>query len=223
MPGRGFLLELSNSRVVRHEHVRGIHGILTALLNREPQPGSPWWSLLPVKRGCGWAAFIRDPEAAELLQHREVRQVRLFEHALELRLSFPWRARYPEVSRRGRRRLRIDTITPVVIQANGRTEPRQIPSKTGFLSCLAYNLLPRIGVEVSSEELVLEVVSHDTRVERIRIGGKHGTVTGWLGSVVVDTNAVGEFLLRCAAHGLGLGGRVAYGFGRVVVSSDNSS
>jgi CRISPR/Cas system endoribonuclease Cas6 (RAMP superfamily) len=47
--------------------------------------------------------------------------------------------------------------------------------------------------------------------------GGDGRVRGWMGSVTVETSAMGVWLLEVAAE-LGLGGRVAYGFGRVSVT-----
>lgn len=218
LPGRGFLLELSSGRVIQHRHIRGLHGIMSALVDRESAPVSPWWTLLPARSGCGWAAYVREPQATRLLEQSAVHEVRLYDSALQLRLTNPWQARYPQVSSRGHRQLRIDTITPVVFRSYGGTTPRTTPSRSGLLSCLCHSLPDRIGVTVDPADIMIDVLSHDTRTERLWVGGRPHPIIGWVGSVVVDTNAVGELLLRCAAAGPGLGGRVAYGFGRVVVS-----
>ena len=58
----------------------------------------------------------------------------------------------------------------------------------------------------------MEVVD-DARVD----AGRDGRVRGWEGSLVIETNAVGRWLLEVAARGWGLGGRVAMTFGRVRV------
>jgi len=131
-----------------------------------------------------------------------------------------WRPRYPRVSKRGHRKLRIDALTPVVIQSTGRATLRIQPTQTSLTAALATELPERVGVDsFDRDSLMLKVISHDSRKEVVDMGGKYGLISGWVGHVVVDTNAVGEFLLRCAANGPGLGGRTAFGFGRIVVSA----
>jgi hypothetical protein len=63
----------------------------------------------------------------------------------------------------------------------------------------------------------MTLVDAQTEREEVLLRGKVGPVRGWSGSVVVETNAVGRWLLECAGRGLGLGGRTAFGFGRVRV------
>ena len=218
MPALGFTMAFSNGRVLEHAHIRGLHAVLSDLLEREPQPKHAWWALVPTRHGCGWGALVYQHDAAAQLLAQQRHAVRLFDHDLELMLGHYWRPKFPAVAKRGHRKLRIDTITPCVFRAEGGTVPRPVPTKTGLYSCLVNDLPPRIGVTIAPELLVLDVLEHDTRPERLWVGEKQGTVVGWVGSCVVDTNAVGEFMLRCAAHGPGLGGRTAYGFGRVVVS-----
>jgi len=221
LPGLGFKLFIDPEPrwPVDHRNTRAIHGLVTAMLG-EPHQRWPGWALLPHRRGCQWAVFVRNEAAAEELYRRRVVEAELFRRPVQVRFGCRWRAKYPVVRKRGHRKLRVDAITPVVIQSTARATPRVEPTKTSLLSTLSLELPQRLGLEdFDRESLVLSVVSHESRKEVVQLGAKYGAVPGWVGHVVIDTNAVGEFLLRCAANGPGLGGRTAFGFGRIVVTA----
>lgn len=220
MPGLGFVLHIEPRPrwPIQLRNTRAVHGMVTALLDM-PHQRWPEWALLPVNLGCGWAIYVRDTGVAErLLEKRSVASL-LYDHGVTVTFSSPWRSKYPRITRRGWRNLRIDAITPVVIRSMGGTVHRPFPTKTGIISALTNDFPARVGVELErATDLELELVSSDARTETTPMGGKLSHFKGWLGSVVVRTNAIGEFLLRCASAGPGLGGRTAFGFGRVVVS-----
>lgn len=137
----------------------------------------------------------------------------------------------------GRYRVSIETLSPVVIRAGaeGRTHGEQedrrtrtAPDASNLSSALATTALARLGWRQRSPEVIpVELVSSDTRPAVVALreasyGGKmpkiggDGCVRGWEGSLVVETSAMGAWLLLFARR-VGLGGRVAYGFGRVRV------
>ena len=95
----------------------------------------------------------------------------------------------------------------------GRTVTRLEPTAQQVRSALRL-LPPRLGLSVPDEDLQLELVERQYEAERVDCGGKYGVVRGWVGRLVVETNATGEWLLRVAAV-LGLGGRAAFGFGAI--------
>ena len=71
-------------------------------------------------------------------------------------------------------------------------------------------------MRVRAEETAPAITTVTRHYDRAAIGGD-GRVRGWEGSLVIETNAVGRWLLEVAARGWGLGGRVAMTFGRVRV------
>lgn len=93
----------------------------------------------------------------------------------------------------------------------------QRASGPNLLSTLCAWLPRRLGLQLGADDARLEIVENETRAAHLTLGGKYGTVSGFDGWMVVECNAVGEWLLR-VAETMGLGGRVAFGLGRIVVS-----
>jgi hypothetical protein len=217
LPGGGVELHVSPppAWAVEHRHVRLLHGLVTALLGHEHAQTADV-ALVPWPSGLGWGLYVRDEEAARSLASREHDGV-LFDRPVRVRCGPLVRLRAPIVRRRGHQRVRVDTVTPVVISTLASTVTHLAPTSESLRSTLSVNLARRLGLEIDPATLPLEIVEHDTRPERVPIGGTFGVVPGWSGRVVVDTNAVGRWLLECAAR-IGLGGSVALGFGRVRVS-----
>ncbi len=69
-------------------------------------------------------------------------------------------------------------------------------------------------------DVALRILATDTQTENVIIGhlNGQGIVRGWTGRVVMDVSPLGRWLLDCAER-LGLGGRTAFGFGRVRVGT----
>lgn len=124
-------------------------------------------------------------------------------------------ARVPRVGP-GKRRVRIVTLTPVVIRCTGSKVVRHAPDDVALQSALLEMARNRFGFVVRREDFALRVVEDHTHKAGTPMGGKLGTVVGWRGVVVCDVNATALHLLRIAEIA-GLGGRTAYGFGAVVV------
>lgn len=202
---------------VEHRNVRALHGMVTALIGEQHHPTLPGFALLPWPRGIGWGMWIRDEQIALRLAGRS-HMARLFDRDTLVHCSPLHRARAPVVTKRGRRRLRIDAVTPVCVRSMAGKTIHTFPTGGNLTSTLASWLPPRIGVPIEQDSVRLELVEASTFPQTVQLGGKFGAIRGWVGSVVVETNAVGEWLLR-ACETFGLGGRTAFGFGRVRVSA----
>jgi len=214
---------------VEHRNVRALHGAITALLDHghdEGEPGRgrwPEWALIPWPRGTlGWGVYWRTEAGAALAC--TTRDGRLYDRACAFRFGPLVRVKAPEIATRGRRRIAIDAVTPVSIQSADRTIERTSPDATSLISALSHGFGRRCGLleDVPTSDLRIEVVSDETRIETVKLGAyasaKYGHVRGWVGRVVVECNAPAHWLLECAARCVGLGGRTAFGFGRVRVA-----
>jgi hypothetical protein len=202
---------------IPHEHIRGLHGAVSTMIGRDHEQ-TPGFSLVPTPTGCGWSIYTPHLDVARSLCGR-VERVRLFTDYVEVTTGMATRLRTPKDLRRGHQRVRIDAVTPVVTQSHASSIGRTAPDNTTLAStinCLLARRLQPLGYDPN--QLCLEVVSRDTTPANVTIGGKIGSIRGWVGSVTVDVNSVGRWFLECAALGLGLGGRTAFGFGRVRVS-----
>jgi hypothetical protein len=216
LPGGTCLLDLQPDPrwPIELRNARALHGVLTVLLGKDHVDHRPAWALRPsAESPCGWAVHWIDPDALALAG--SVHEVSIFNEQRALYLSDPSPVASPVVTRRGRRRLQVDTITPVCSTTTGRAVARLEPTAQQIRSALRM-LPPRIGLSVADDDLQLELVERQYEAERVDCGGKYGAVRGWVGRLVVETNATGEWLLRVAAT-LGLGGRVAFGFGAIAV------
>jgi hypothetical protein len=203
---------------MEHRSVRALHGMITAALGTGHGLLDPDFALVPIKSRFGWAVYFADYADAERLGCTDVPS-RLFDQEVTLSIGVPWRRTAPCVPKRGHRKLRIDAVTPVCSQSMGRSQIRTCPTTEHLVSALSINMPRRLKMpDWSPEHLALELVSHETQPGTVMLGSKFGAVRGWVGSVIVDTNAVGEWLLRCCEV-TGLGGRTAMGLGRIEVSS----
>lgn len=210
LPGRGvgiqlltrtrWPLELRNARLV--------HGLVTACLGKPHTRPSPGFSLVPWSGGLG--VYIHGEGWRELVG---VVGARVADQPVQVRFGPVWRMRSPIV-RRGRHRVRIIANTPVVIRNSG---ARWLTDATAehLVGTLSSSLAVRLGAAGGVEDLRIEVLSSDVRVVRTDLGDKYGVIPGWQGTVDVEANATARWLLECAARGWGLGGKTAFGFGRV--------
>lgn len=114
--------------------------------------------------------------------------------------------------------MRIDTLTPVVIQKDGRSHLYTAPTSETLLGTLSASLMPRLGLGRNGSDLRLILHERHTEPEKVWCGDKLGLVHGWSGYAVVEINAPARWLLEVAARGPGLGGRTAFGFGRIRVT-----
>jgi hypothetical protein len=222
LPGAGFEMWFSPSISFDHRHISALHGVLTSLTG-EHHPNNPRFSLVPWPRGCGWGVYLAEPETVETLAGtRHV--VRLGTGSPELAFGKPVRIRSPRIVKRGHRQLRIDAITPVCVRhSTGEGNAYQIhtaPTASNLLSTLQFMTLRRIGLAIGEDDMRLRLVERHTQPSTLSLvgrGGKLKAMRGWVGHVVVDCNAPAHWLLEVAAR-IGLGGRTAFGFGRIRVT-----
>jgi hypothetical protein len=141
------------------------------------------------------------------------------------------RLRSPSIPTRGRRRLRVDAITPIVMTTMARARSHVCPTGEILQSSLAgglcYRLSPTHRDDSPKEDpwsrwvqprVCLSLVERHTEPVHVPLGGKFGRVSGWQGHVIVEVNAVAHWLLVACERGIGLGGRTAFGFGRIRVT-----
>lgn len=224
LPGGGMTLSVSPTPrwPIEHRNIRALHGMMTMTVGLAHQRW-PEWSLIPWPEGCGWGVYLRQDQVARRIAGRTI-EGRLYDRDVTIKTGPLVRIKAPAPGRRGRQRIRLDTITPVVIETEGRTVTRTMPTVTSIWNALTQSLPDRLGlVGLDKQMVVLEVVSHETQTETVPLGGKGGPVKGWAGSVVLEVNAVTRWLLEAAARGPGLGGRVAFGFGRIRVGEVGST
>jgi CRISPR/Cas system endoribonuclease Cas6 (RAMP superfamily) len=107
-------------------------------------------------------------------------------------------------------------VTPVVIRNSGE-RTHILPTAGNILSTLCVWLPRRLGLELPQDAATLQVLERHTQEQWTQMGEKYGRQGGFVGWLVVDTNAVGHWLLK-VAEGIGLGGKTAFGFGRIRVS-----
>ena len=201
---------------IEHRNTRALHGMVTDLTGMS-HGRWPRFSLVPWHTELGWGVYLWHEEAVKRMAGRTLK-ARLFDRDVEVQCSLPRRIRAPQVAKRGRQRVRLDAITTVAITSTGRTRPHIKATADSLLSALLTEFPERLGVEHLEKDMVrIEMVENSTNVSHVRLGAKYGLVRGWTGSCVLEVNAPARWLLECAAR-VGLGGRTAFGFGRVRVT-----
>lgn len=215
---------------VEHRNIRQLHGMVTACTD-EPHARWPVFALVPWPAGIGWGVYVWKPEVALRIAGRTM-AARLYDSKVQAKFGPLVRVKAPGLPRRGRQRVRIDTVTPVVVTTEGRSRSHIVPTPLSLLSALTAEFPLRLGLDDATAKALrvdgertrktalaqLELVEHDAHKATVEVGAKYGTVVGWEGSCVVEVNAPARWLLECAAR-VGLGGRTAFGFGRIRVTA----
>lgn len=212
------------------DHVVPLHGLLSTVLlpryghdRRKPSFSLVPWHGVP----SGWSVYVDDGDVGRALScvptmgHIAGHPVGLAFGAQVIRPKTP---RLPEP---GRYRVRLVALTPIVIRtsASGKTMVSgQVRSSNLLASLTSENFCRRLRIarEDVAQAVLMRLPGHSGEMRTVHtgghLGGKHGgvtgDVTGWVGEMVLEVNAPGLWLLRCAEF-LGLGGRTAYGFGCV--------
>jgi hypothetical protein len=207
---------------------RHLHGLLSALVS-EDHAQVPGWAVYPV-----WSEDTTETWAVCWRREAYARHaIKMFDTRVgavpvTVRLGARHRLRAPPPYAPGVYRVRVTAITPVVIQSHGsaRRVTQTAPRGDALARSLAGNLASALlGAELRHESIPVRVLDEETapaitevtRHYRSAPIGGDGRVRGWEGSITVETNAVGRWLLEVASRGWGLGGRVAMAFGRVRV------
>lgn len=198
-------------------NMRGIHGAITGLLA----------NTIGLRHGHRLPTFatrlhdtgklrviVWDEQAAGLCDG--VYNGVLWDRPTAFRIEDAVEVAAPKVTKRGRQRVRLTALTPVVISQDGHSKPCPRPSKDTIHHSLAGSFLDRFGLARIRDEVRCEVAAIRTEPAHLNLGGKYRSVTGWSGEVDLEVNASGLWLLL-AAEKVGFGSRTAFGFGQIHV------
>ena len=194
------------------------HGVATALTRDPHAPAAPF-SAWPGD-GC-WMLWTRAAGAITHLSGRRLmHRIGRREHAI-VTVGVASPCVLPPVLPAGRYRATIHADTPVAVRCYGGSVVRDRPDALSLASTLAQTLAPRVlGRPLPVSSVALRVVRDETAASTERTVPSHqrdrGAQRGWTGRVEVETSALAAWLLECAVL-TGLGGRTAFGMGRVRV------
>jgi hypothetical protein len=195
--------------------------MVTALLRAEHRPMSPRFVLAPWPVGLGWRAYIPELELG-LKVAGNIHNGVLFRKPVMIRCSGLIRARAPQISGWGKQLVVVKTMTPICLRKTvssdrKRKHYRKEITVSNLLSVLSTWLPNRLGIQLEDGCLDADVVALQMKREIVPVGGKLGKVIAHRGVMVLRANGPTRWLLK-ATETVGLGGRSAYGFGRVIVS-----
>ena len=206
---------------------RGLHGALTAIRD-VPHGRMPAFSLRPWQ--SGWAVYFADTDEARRWAGTRVNGS-LWDRPTAFAFGPLVRLRNPIVPKRGRSIVRVDAVTPIVTRSMGGTNPCTCPTAATIAGALSGELLYRLspshrndapGQDVWTQwvrpRVQVELIERHTEPAHTPMGGKFGSIAGWQGHVILSVNAVAYWLLLATERAMGLGGRVAFGFGRIRVT-----
>lgn len=198
-------------------NMRGIHGAVTGLLGHtlglQHQHRMPNFATRLHDTGK-LRVIVWDERAAGLCDgaYNGV----LWDRPTVFRIEDAVEVTAPKVTRRGRQRVRLTALTPVVISQDGHSKPCPRPSKDTIHHSLTGSFLDRFGLGRIRDEVRCEVTAIRTEPAHVNLGGKYRSVTGWTGEVDLEVNASALWLLL-AAEKVGFGSRTAFGFGQIHV------
>lgn len=205
-----------------------MHGVMVAL-TRTPHAQRPPFAAWPDPRHRCWRLLLPPGDALQQLAERRL-HVPVGSRTREVDVGPAHVLVAPCPRGVGPHRVALVAETPVLIRSvdAGRktrhTSPR--PTPTGLASALAVTLAGRLGLGTFDARTIPLTLRADATSaadvnlrSRDRTLGGTGHFCGWTGRVELETSAMGAWLFECAAA-LGVGGRVAYGFGRVRVHAE---
>lgn len=218
LPGGAFSLSFAPALrwPMALRNARLLHGVLTALTAIPHHETMPMFTLIPMDHGHGkWAVWIADEAVARRLAGHAW-PASVADQSVLVHCGPFARLRSPQVSHRGHQQIRVDMLTPITIRSMGGAVTRVNPTEGNLLSTISSWLPRRLGLD--HLRLCFHLLEKRTETTRTDLGGKFGAVLGCQGYFVADVNAPCRWLLECAARGLGLGGRTAFGFGRIRIT-----
>lgn len=202
-----------------------LHAVLTGILRQGQghDPARPEWSLLLVgeQTSSGWAVWLPDEADVQAVRGRTFEaSIRSRACRVTLGARAALRLKAPAVTQTGRHRVRLTTLTPVSMRTRGGKALRAVPQTCTLWTALTV-VAKQIGLALPDPTAIGIVrVSHATESVTMTLNQKRGLVaTGWSGDVVLDVNPLGRWLLDVATR-IGLGGRTAYGLGRITVRDE---
>lgn len=195
------------------------HGVATAL-TRDPHAPTPPFSAWPGVR-CWWL-WTRSAGAITHLSGRRIMQrLGRREHAV-VTVGAARPCVLPPPRAAGVYRVTILADTPVAVRCYGGSVVRSRPDDLSLASTLAQALAPRvIERPLRTEDVAVRVLRDETTPMRSRGAPTEGPrrmahQDGWVGLVEVEASGLAAWLIECAVL-TGLGGRTAFGLGRVRV------
>jgi hypothetical protein len=192
---------------------RHLHGLVSLLVRRSHDRNLPRWALIALPRGQ-WGVILHDPADAQRLAGT-THAVTVGERRTSVTLGHPVRLKTPADVQPGRYRVTVEAITPVCHKVDGGTRSNTRPGVETILGALS------VAIQLSGARPVgrlhIDSIDLGTQADRVEVGGHVGACHGWTGRVTVLCNAPAVYALRLA-ESLGLGGKTAYGLGRVRVS-----
>jgi hypothetical protein len=235
LPGawRELVFQPAPHRPIPHGHVTSIHGIVSRALGLDHSRTHADFVLAQAPVPSGWCVYLVDADAARRLSCAPMPGLHLE--------GRPWGVcfgpgvaipRRPAPVAPGRYLVEVTTLSPVCIRrsSDGRTLVRITPTASSLRASLTWlEFLRRCGLAGRTlppwcADAEVALLDQDTRRQSVETDGHwnagdgsgHGHVVGWTGSVWLEVSAVALWLLR-HAETVGLGGRVAAGFGQVRV------
>lgn len=206
-------MTLDPLRGAARERITALHGAVTAARGGDHHTDIPDFAIFPSRAGSGWSLYLRD-EADVQRMAGSVHDVRVGKARTSLTLGIPKRVAAPDAGP-ALQRWRIHAITPVVTRSMGGKTTRTAPTGESLTSTLAISIARRVGIRPRKEDVYVMVTADHTQVAREHLP-KLGYVVGWIGSADVECNALAAELLHAASE-ISIGGRVAFGFGRIVL------
>lgn len=199
-----------------------LHAAITGALGRGHQPPGAHtrsdWTLVPWACSSGWAvAWWSEADAAALSMTS--RASRIGRRDVTLRFGPQMRMHAPPRYTAGVHLARLTLRTPLVVsstQSDGRKVSARI-ADTRSITSAAWSTARKL--ELFPGELTLSVLDARTEYVPVYYRGKVGRVDGLVGTVDVVCDASTRYVLEAASRGIGLGARVAYGCGRVEVTT----
>lgn len=198
-----------------HWQLAALHGMMTSITGPHA-PNNPVFSLFPYSGGCGWGCYVGDLDLARSIAARD-HSIRFDDRDQALTLGCLIRVKAP-VIKRGSWLMRITAITPVHCRSTGGSVHYTAPTANNLKGTLEALTARRLGIATEKHDVQVRLLNSTAFPDHIFLGGnghKLGDIAGWSGSVDVEVNALGRLLIECAALGLGLGGKTAFGFGRI--------
>jgi len=221
MPGGACELRMSQSATLTQ-----VHGAVSAVLGDSGVDHGRRFSpfALDVDGLRRVRLILHTEEAAAVIAHGRF-QTMVGDRRATLSVGPLQRIRAPVVHGLGPRRVRVEALTPVLIRHRVTDETRPSGKVTlTYRSGHTDQIANAVGVQFCErlglpyvELLRMEHVDSSTSPAVVNLGRKIKGIAGWVGTVDLRTNGVGEWLLR-AAEIMRLGGRTAYGLGRVRVT-----
>lgn len=213
-PAPRWPIELRNARL--------IHGAVSAILGDSGvahDPHVPMFALQPLPGGR-WSLITTHHDVIAVAAGASFVSA-IAEQRSIVRFGHVERLRAPIVGP-GPRRIRINALSPVSVRRTVRNAPDGHGKRYCHTSPTSENIGHAIGRQFRERFSLpemrarVELVRQRTDGERVAHGGKIGESFGWTGSVELLVNAPALFLLRLAEV-VGLGGRTAFGLGRIRV------